>query len=498
MDSKTVKRFVAGMCFLIAVQQLFYIQSISLSQNVKKSWQKNTTRTAAEPSKGYDTARNATAAPLSTLPATANTSTTAPCGLGSGPRPGGYSYTTFFEMPCDKVANLSKAYQQYYQQQYQHVNNVTVDYVRGQPIQVLALGGSVTAGNGPTLKNWVQLVERQSEIQWNNKNDTTWIEATNGGIGAVDPKIFPSCLGRLRAAESDVILVELSLNAIASDFIDRFFHTLVTLPNKPLVIYLELISALKYGRRKEQGLDCHQMRPDDPASLAAKHRIPIISQREAMAQLWGTEPFTEDLMYPTADKQHMIDMGHDFVARMVVDFLQPRLRSVKEKSLPDLEYTDPLCVSNYSFLNSVPMHHTDVGLPWPAELFPKWSNPINHARAGQNAKDVIILNTTGKEDVSTRIVLNISQPCELQIGVELCGIPGECDHYGIISAQLQDRQPVKTNLHGKGNPHEPYIFKLQKLFTVGGVDKGEHNLTISSAGGHDSKLVMTGLYCAVG
>ncbi|KAL3913408.1 MAG: hypothetical protein SGILL_006502, partial [Bacillariaceae sp.] len=368
-------------------------------------------------------------------------------------------------MPCNEVANLSSAYQDQFPQQYQQVNNASIDYVRGQPLQVLALGGSVTGGNGPTLKNWVELVEKRSAMQWNSSG--TWIEATNGGIGAVDPKIFPSCLGRLQAGKADVILVDLSLNSGANSFIDRFFHTLVTLPNKPLVIYLELTSVRKYKLLEKDGLDYRKVSSNDPATLAAKHGIPVISQREAVGRLWGTEPFTEDLMYPSADTQHMIDMGHDFVAMMVVDFLQERLRLVDEKLLPELEYTDPLCVSNYSFLNSVPMHHVDVGPPWPAEFFPEWSSPINHARAGQNAKDVVVLNTTGQEDVSTRAVLNISRPCTLQIGVEHCGIPGECDNHGIISAQVDDRQPIKDNLHGRGDPHEPYLFKLQRLFTVG-------------------------------
>ena len=98
----------------------------------------------------------------------------------------------------------------------------------------------------------------------------------------------------------------------------------------------------------------------------------------------------------------------------------------------------------------------------------------------------------------TQLSLNISQPCTLQIGVEWCGIRDECDHHGIISAQLDSNEPVKNNLHGRGDPHEPYDFKLQRLVKVGNASQAEHTLTIRSVGDPDSILVLTGLYCTVG
>ena len=73
---------------------------------------------------------------------------------------------------------------------------------------------------------------------------------------------------------------------------------------------------------------------------------------------------------------------------------------------------------------------------------------------------VIVLNTTGQEDVpSTQVSLNINHHCTLNIGVDLCGLPGECDHHGIISAQFNDGTLIVSNLHGRGDPHISYLLR---------------------------------------
>ena len=113
---------------------------------------------------------------------------------------------------------------------------------------MIALGGSVTEGNGNTKMNWVELAEKRSFKQWGHD---TFLEAKNGGIGAVDIKIFPSCLGRLRAYKEDVIVVELSINTIADSLMDDIFCALTTLPNKPLVVYLDLTSVQNYTEEEE-------------------------------------------------------------------------------------------------------------------------------------------------------------------------------------------------------------------------------------------------------
>ena len=95
---------------------------------------------------------------------------------------------------------------------------------------------------------------------------------------------------------------------------------------------------------------------------------------------------------------------------------------------------------------------------------------------------VIVLNTTGQEDVpSTQVALNINHPCILNIGVGQCGLPGECGDHGIISAQANDGTPIVSNIHGRGDPYEPYIFRLQRLITVGTVGVGKKTLTFTSA-----------------
>ena len=405
-------------------------------------------------------------------------------GFGTGPWQE-HGFVTFVEFK--NMTSLRSMYMGLFKVQQP---NASLEYSTGRPLQLLALGGSVTAGNGPTKMNWVELVEKRSFKQWNHSG--TFIEATNGGIGAVDCNIFPSCLGRLGAYKADVIVVDLSLNAKANGPVDDFFRTITTLPNKPLVIYLDLTSVGKQSLEE----DWRQESPNNPATLAPKHGIPVLSHREVMAKYWGQEPFTEELMYPTEDKQHMIDMGHDLVSMMVVDFLQSRLQLVNLPTFPTWNYTDPLCLSNYSFLASNPQHKEDSKVPWPEEFSEQWYGPINRGRPGQKEKMVIVLNTTGQEDVpSTQVALNIDHPCTLNIGVEQCGIPGECDHHGIISAQVNYGTPIVSNLHGRGDPHEPYLFRLQRLVTVGTVGVGKHTLTITSAGDRDSIIVLAGLYC---
>ena len=88
---------------------------------------------------------------------------------------------------------------------------MSLEYSTGRPLCLLAIGGSVTAGNRPTKMNWIELVEKRSFKQWDHTG--TFIEATNGGIGAVDYNIFPSCLGRLGAYKADVIVIDISHNA---------------------------------------------------------------------------------------------------------------------------------------------------------------------------------------------------------------------------------------------------------------------------------------------
>ena len=38
--------------------------------------------------------------------------------------------------------------------------NGSLEYSTGRLLQLLAIGGSVSAGNGPTKMNWVELVEK--------------------------------------------------------------------------------------------------------------------------------------------------------------------------------------------------------------------------------------------------------------------------------------------------------------------------------------------------
>ena len=200
----------------------------------------------------------------------------------------------------------------------------------------------------------------------------------NDGIGAVGCNIFPSCLGRLGTYKADVIVVDISLNAKANGPIDDFFCTITTLPNKPLVIYLDLTSVRKQ-RYKE---DWRQESPYNPATLEPKYGIPVLIHWEVMAKYWGQEPFTEELMYRTSDKQHMIDIGHDLVSMMVVDFLQLRLQLVNLTTFPTWNYTGPVFLSNCSFLESNPQHEEDSKVPWPEEFSEHWYGPINRARPG--------------------------------------------------------------------------------------------------------------------
>jgi len=336
--------------------------------------------------------------------------------------------------------------------------------------------------------NWVELIEKRSLEEWAHHD--TFIEATNGGIGGVDCKIIRPCLGRLGAYKADVIVVELSLNSGGPIDIDDLFRALTSLPNKPFVIYLDLTSFLQQKTDK----NWQQIHPGNPAVLAPKHHIPVVSYRRVMAKYWGQAPFTEELMYPTRDKVHMMDMGQDLVSMMVVDFLQSRLHMVKTlQRMPILNYTDTLCLSNYSMLGSKPQHHVDIRAPWPEAFSQHWFT-IDHARFGQKAKSVIVLNTTRIKNVYTEVTLNISRPCSLQIGVELCGLPRECDHHGIVSARIDNGRRVLIDQ--RGDPHKPFPFKLQRLFPVGEVGAGKHKLSISSASVRESAiLVLTGLYC---
>ena len=146
-------------------------------------------------------------------------------GFGTGPWPR-HPFVTFVEF--QEMMSLQNFYMDLFKAQQ---SNSTLEYVAGNPLRLLAIGGSVTGGNGPTKMNWVELTEKRSLEQWAHHG--TFIEATNGGIGAVDFNIFPSCLARLGAYKADVIVVELSLNAHANGPLDDLFRVLTTLPNEP-------------------------------------------------------------------------------------------------------------------------------------------------------------------------------------------------------------------------------------------------------------------------
>ena len=285
-----------------------------------------------------------------------------------------------------------------------------------------------------------------------------------------------------------MIFIDISLNPRANGPVDDLFCTLTTLPDKPLVTYLDLI-ALRKQREEEDS-------PDNPATLAPKHGIPVLSHREVMDKYWGQEPFTEEFMYTSEDKTHMMDMGHELVSMIVVDFLQSRLQLVIFSTFTTWKYTDTLFLSNYSFLTRNPQHEKDSKVPWPEEFPEHWYGPINRARPRQKEKMEIVLNTTGQENVpSNQVALTINHPCELNIGVEQCELPRECDEHGIIYTQVNDGTPIVSNIHGGGDPNETYLFRLQRLVTVGTVGIGKHTLKISSPGDLDSIIVLAGMYC---
>ena len=100
----------------------------------------------------------------------------------------------------------------------------------------------------------------------------TFIEATNGWIGAFDIEIFPPCLGHPGAYKEDVIVVELSPNAIVDSLMDDIFRALTTLPNKPLVVYLYLTSVQKHTEEEEWLPGS----PHKPTTLAPKHGVTVL------------------------------------------------------------------------------------------------------------------------------------------------------------------------------------------------------------------------------
>ncbi|EOD37448.1 hypothetical protein EMIHUDRAFT_252086 [Emiliania huxleyi CCMP1516] len=150
----------------------------------------------------------------------------------------------------------------------QHMSRLIERLSKGEPIKVVALGGSVTHGHGLRRMprdfkgSWSRVVFDWIAQTWPNAKHTY----INGAVPATGIEFFSHCLSHQSPADVDLIMLEFSVNSQPNE--------------RSNIVHLELLT-----RR------IHAMRPHNPAAIVTVHYFGCWTGTERCKELsWLASP----------------------------------------------------------------------------------------------------------------------------------------------------------------------------------------------------------------
>ncbi|WVQ82440.1 hypothetical protein IAT38_004568 [Cryptococcus sp. DSM 104549] len=193
--------------------------------------------------------------------------------------------------------------------------------LRGEPLVISAVGGSVTKGHQ------VQKDEIWFHKLWEWFNDYTSedVEVTeiNGAAPATGSDYFSFCFPLHIPSDSDLVIVELAVNDEGIpehvENMENLLRGLLDMPNKPAVILAEAM-AFSNGGMGGGGGRMH-------LPVAQYYDVPVINQRHPLASHFARHPqlvgpyFTRD-WWQNPDMRHINGRGHRDLGMMIASLIK--------------------------------------------------------------------------------------------------------------------------------------------------------------------------------
>ncbi|OXG24589.1 hypothetical protein C366_00118 [Cryptococcus neoformans Tu401-1] len=193
--------------------------------------------------------------------------------------------------------------------------------MRGEPITISAIGGSVTKGH----QVWQNEIWFHKFWEWLTEfaGEDVEIKEVNGAAPATGSDYFSFCFPLHIPSESDLVLVELAVNDEGIpehvENMENLLRGLLDLPNKPAVMLVEAM-AFSNGGMGGGGGRMH-------LPVAQYYDVPVINQRLPLANHFARHPqlvrpyFAQD-WWGNPDTRHINSHGHRDLGMLVASFVK--------------------------------------------------------------------------------------------------------------------------------------------------------------------------------
>jgi len=272
------------------------------------------------------------------------------------------------------------------------LRRVVAKMMSGKPVKVVVLGGSISAGASASRKRAATNPnDVWSMVSIYLKNMSSNIDLNNQGLSATKSYVISQCVDKFLPSDPDLVFMEYiandgsemdssyTNNSKARSY-ERFMRKVLSRPTAPAVVQVNM---LVYGQdltvpsyNGQSKLTYYSTPEDTYNNLAQYYGSAVVSFRDALYQMGefnqgGTGGGWADFM-TAGDGLHPIDLGHKYLADLVVYMLQQVMTDLTLHPITDTDLesaTAPL---------PPPMYDGNV------------ASPVSNCWQGNNLTDVTV------------------------------------------------------------------------------------------------------------
>ena len=247
---------------------------------------------------------------------------------------------------------------------YCRVTTLTNKVMRAEPIKMIVIGGSNSAGGG--IEDHKRLFH-QLFSQWLSQVTRSQLTVENLSLGGTGSE-FTFCLQNFISEndEPDIVLIELSVNDYGFSHgktaqpMELLTRRVLSLSSSPLVLYVSLVDLVKKGPSLSsiKNPRCHDLEDLGQRELASYYGITLLSWRDILCPINEGDRVRKPYIRPgmvNRDHLHIDVKGHAQVAMMIIRYFQNALQrtgqsycsksTIKRPLFADssILVTEPLC-----------------------------------------------------------------------------------------------------------------------------------------------------------
>ena len=217
--------------------------------------------------------------------------------------------------------------------------NLVTKVLRGQPIKMIVMGGSNSAGGG--VSNHMRLYHQLFSQWWNSvifPQTRSKLTVENLSLGGTGSDFFTFCFQNFvtQNGQPDIVLVELSVNdygylhGATAKPMELLTRRVLSFQTLPLVLYVSLVDLVKKSESLESidNPNCHNLEDLGQRELAKHYEITLLSWRDILCPVNRKTRRRQPYLRPgMVNKDHLhIDVkGHAQTALMMIRYFQNSL-----------------------------------------------------------------------------------------------------------------------------------------------------------------------------